>query len=219
MHPACKWCSACVSKVLAVINRSANARFNHGFTLIELIVTIAIASILMLVAVPNFIAYQRNSQLTSTVNTFVASLNAARGEAMKRGVNSFVVPTNNGGDWTTGWLAFADVDRNRVFTSEAADALISSQAAVPDGIAVTGNGSASGTAPYLMFDASGYSKLKNGSFGALALRFQRTDVTGTVQLAQTRILVVASTGRVRVCTPVSATDTNCRLNIDTVTGQ
>ena len=198
---------------------SAAARASRGFTLIELMVTISIASVLLFLAVPSFVAYKRNSELTAATNTFVASLNAARGEAMKRGVNAFVVPTDNGNNWTNGWLAFADIDRNRVFTSDAADALVSRQAAVPAGITVTGNGTATGAVPYLMFDSSGYAKTKAGGFGALALRFQRTDVSGTAQLAQTRILVVASTGRVRVCTPTSATDSNCKLAVDNVTGQ
>ena len=71
-------------------NRSA------GFTLIELVVTIAIAAVLAALAVPSFIQYQRNSELTSLTNSLLAAVNAAKGEAMKTGRNAFVIPKGYG---------------------------------------------------------------------------------------------------------------------------
>nr|MDH4446330.1 prepilin-type N-terminal cleavage/methylation domain-containing protein [Acidovorax sp.] len=73
-----------------------------GFTLIELVVTIAIAAVLMAVAAPSFIGFQRNSELTSVTNSLISATNAARAEAMKTGMNAFVVPTANGNDWSAG---------------------------------------------------------------------------------------------------------------------
>ena len=78
---------------------------SRGFTLIELIMVMAIIVVLAVVAIPNFVTFQRNSQLTSTANGLLASINAARGEAMKRNQTAFVVP-NTGTDWTTGWKVF-----------------------------------------------------------------------------------------------------------------
>ena len=191
---------------------------SRGFTLIELMITLSIAAVLMVVAVPSFVLYKKNAELTSIANTLLAATNAARGEAMKRGMSAMVVPTNNGSDWTTGWVVFVDKNNSRTY-SDTTDTLVLSQAALPTGISVTGNNNATGTTPYIMFDASGYSKSKTGGFGALSISFARTDV-GTADLySQTRRIIIASTGRVRMCTPVSATDTNCPATVSQTTGQ
>ena len=67
-----------------------------GFTLIELMVTVAIGAVLMMVAAPSFIGFQRNSEMTSLTNALLAAANTARAEAMKTGMNAFVVPSGNG---------------------------------------------------------------------------------------------------------------------------
>ena len=193
-----------------------NKKPSQGFTLIELLVTLAIGVILMLVAIPSLNTYKRNAELTSATNTLLASINAARGEAMKRGANAMVVPTNNGTDWNAGWIVFAykfGVSRATAYTYDATyDKIISTQGALPSYINVTGNGTAGSSAPYIMFDASGYSKTKAGGFGALALTLARTDSSGAALSNQTRRILIASTGRTRTCKPTSATDTTCAAN-------
>lgn len=178
-----------------------------GFTLIELMVTIALVSILMMVAVPSFTAFQRNAELTSFSNTLLASINAARGEAMKRGMQAMVVPTD-GTNWSSGWVVFVDVDRSQTFDA-ANDISIATREAPPSYLSVSANGTAAASPPYIMFNASGYSTTKAGAFGANTYEIKRNDVSGTEQLKQTRRVKIASTGRVRVCTPVAATDANC----------
>lgn len=180
----------------------------RGFTLIELMVTVSIASILMLIAVPSFITFQRNAELTSVANKFITSVNAARGEALKRGVSAVVVPLNNGANWNVGWVAFVDKAKNQTYNS-AAEGTVAVQQAVPGGITVTGNGTAAGAVPYIMFDASGYSRTKAGGFGALALSIQRNDVAAADLPEQSRFVIISSTGRVRVCKPLSGSDANC----------
>lgn len=185
-----------------------------GFTLIELMVTIAIASILLVVAVPNFTAYRRNAEVTSLTNTFLAALSAARGEAMKRGMNAFVVPTGNSTNWNAGWVVFVDKDRSNSLSSGGADIIVLTQPSVPAGISVTGNNSAgssgSGTLPsYIMYDASGFSKTTTGGISNLKLTITRTDVTGIELLSSTRKVVIDVTGRARTCKPESSTDANC----------
>ena len=171
-----------------------------GFTLIELMVTVSLVVILMAVAVPSLTTFQRNAQLTSFSNTMLASINAARGEAMKRGQFAVVVPSD-GTNWSSGWIVFVDVavagatPFNGVYDS-ASDITILTQPAPPSYLTIT-------------FDASGYSKTKAGGFGALTFEVKRNDATGADALAQTRRIKVASTGRVRVCTPVSSPDALC----------
>jgi type IV fimbrial biogenesis protein FimT len=194
------------------------AFFEDGFTLIELMVMLTITSVLMMVAVPSFVSYRRNAELTAAANTFLAAVNAARGEAMKRGMNALVVPTGNGSDWNTGWVVFVDKNNTRIY-DESVEGTILSQSVVPSGISVSGTNSAVGSVPYVMFDASGYSRLKTGGFGALTLTMTRSDVSGAEQLSQTRRIIVASTGRVRICKPTSTTDSNCPSSVNQITGQ
>ena len=85
--------------------------FCRGFTLIELLVTIALIGILLALAAPSFTTFQRNSELTTTVNSFIASATAVRAEAMKRGMNAYVVP-RTAGNWAGGWVAFVDTDNS-----------------------------------------------------------------------------------------------------------
>lgn len=182
-----------------------------GFTLIELMATMAILAVLLLVATPSMVAYKRNSELTSATNTLFSAINAARGEAMKRGMYAMVVPINNGTDWSQGWVVFIDANRSQVFDNSV-DKLILTQGAMPSYITVTGNGSAdgTGTAPYIMFDASGYSAQKlNAGFAALTLQLVRNDVSSTLALEQTRRIKIAATGRVRTCKPVTSSDPTC----------
>jgi type IV fimbrial biogenesis protein FimT len=184
-----------------------NRAIVRGFTLIELMVTIALVVILMAIATPSFITYQRNSELTAFSNTMVASINAARGEAMKRGRYAMLVPAN-GTDWSSGWIVFVDMDRSQDYLSTA-DVTLLTLAEPPNYLTLTGNGTVTASPPYVMFDASGYSKTKAGGFGASTFEVRRNDVSGADIYAQTRRIKIASTGRVRVCTPTSNSDANC----------
>lgn len=184
-------------------------RAAHGFTLIELVTTIAIAAILMVLAVPSFTTYQRNSELTAHANSLLAAINAARSEAMKRGRNAMVVPTD-GADWTTGWVVFVDLDRSQDY-AQASDVTVLLAPPPPAYLTISGQGTTNLAAPYILYDASGYSRTKAGGFGALTFEIKRSDVSGTEQLNQTRRVKIASTGRARVCTPKSAADTTCAL--------
>lgn len=184
-----------------------NSLLARGFTLIELVVTIAIVAILMVVAVPSFTTYQRNSELTAHANSLLAAINAARTEAMKRGRYAMVVPTD-GVNWSSGWVVFVDIDRSQVY-SAATDVTIFVAPPPPSYLTITGNGAAGAAAPYIMYDAAGYSRNKIGGFGALTFELKRSDVSGAEQLVQTRRVKISSMGRAKVCTPKTAGDTDC----------
>ena len=179
----------------------------QGFTLIELMVTLALVAILMAVAVPSFTTFQRNAELTSFSNSLWSGINAARGEAMKRGRNAMVVPTN--GNWNNGWTVFVDVNRNGAY-DEATDITVLKREAAPSYLTVTNTAASAADSLYIMYDASGYSRLAGGGFGAWTVQVARNDLTGSTLLTQTRRIKIASTGRARVCTPTSATDINCK---------
>ncbi len=88
-----------------------------GFTLTELMVTIAIAAILLTIGLPSFQATIRSNRVSTANNEMVASIAMARSEAMrnKRGAAICAAAGANacGNDWNNGWLVWADRNADR----------------------------------------------------------------------------------------------------------
>jgi type IV fimbrial biogenesis protein FimT len=88
----------------------------EGFTLMELMITIAVGAILLVLAVPNFVTALQKDRIGSAADQLYVSLAEARGEAVKRRRSVRVCPSadsascRNDGDWSDGWLIFQDDD-------------------------------------------------------------------------------------------------------------
>lgn len=97
--------------------RSSSA---HGFTLIELIIVVAIISILFKFGMPAFSNLTLDNRMTAHINTMVASFNLARSEAVKRNKNIVICPNDDGECakrpyWHKGWMMFVDNNKDREF--------------------------------------------------------------------------------------------------------
>ncbi len=93
-----------------------------GFTLIELIVAMAVMVVFVTVAVPAFQTLTMNNRLITQNNTLISSLNLARSEAVKRVVPVTVCASTNKtscntSQWERGWIIFTDVNGDRVVNS------------------------------------------------------------------------------------------------------
>lgn len=80
-----------------------------GFTVIELIITVAVLAILIAVATPSFRELSLNNRTTSATNNLLADLALARNEAVKTARPAFVSAR---GTWSEGWIVWVDADGN-----------------------------------------------------------------------------------------------------------
>lgn len=90
---------------------------SKGFTLLELMATIAVVAVLAAIAVPNMRDFIRNGRLTSAANDLLRSFQVARTEAIKRQKTVVVCASNNPisitascsyGSFASGWIVFED---------------------------------------------------------------------------------------------------------------
>ncbi|MBK6757079.1 MAG: prepilin-type N-terminal cleavage/methylation domain-containing protein [Moraxellaceae bacterium] len=70
-------------------------RNQQGFTLIELMVTIAVAAVVMAIAVPSMQLMQANARMASAANDLASDLKKTRSDAISYRTNYTFVP--NGG--------------------------------------------------------------------------------------------------------------------------
>lgn len=97
-------------------------RRNHesGFTMVELMVTIAIAAILVTVAFPSFQGSLRSNRVATASNELMASFSLARSEAIRSPGGAAVCPSEDGitcgADWNDGWMVWIDFDGDGLTT-------------------------------------------------------------------------------------------------------
>ena len=88
------------------------ARSEKGFTLVEVVVMLAILMILLGVGLPSLFAAMKNSRLSSDYGDLVGALFLARSEAVKHSTFVSVCARASddscGEDWSNGWLVFTD---------------------------------------------------------------------------------------------------------------
>jgi type IV fimbrial biogenesis protein FimT len=152
-----------------------------GFTLIEMMITIAIAGVLAAIAVPSFRDFIINSSISTQTNDFVSGLALARSEAIKRGTSVRV--TAAGADFSSGWTIWVDTNANTAI--DAGEALREHEA-LKSGFTLVGAGFANNAE--IQFRSTGVSN----SSGVFTLchsgytgRLVSVSVTGRVSTTKT----------------------------------
>ena len=136
-----------------------------GFTLIELVVTMAVAAILVAVAVPNMRTFIQNGRLNTQVNDLIGDLNLARSEAIKRRLVVGLCKSTDGvtfsaGPWRDGRAVVFDANNNGILC-EANDTVLRFR----EPLASANNTLAtSAVAPSIIFSANGSSNIAAGFF-------------------------------------------------------
>ena len=88
-------------------------KHESAFTLIELMITIAVAAVVLTLGVPGFGRVIERNQLSAYTNQLVSSLHFARSEAVKRNESVKVCHSDNGVDcngngYEDGWIIFIE---------------------------------------------------------------------------------------------------------------
>ena len=180
----------------------------HGYSVLELMLTVAVAGVLAAVGVPTFTNLALDSRRTAVANELLADLVLARGEAIKRGQplvvcgisdsnrNGSLDPAERhcaGHDWTDGWMVgtWADLNHDGVVGSDELSPLRESLTGAAGRLTViAGNFSASPPV---------------GPAGTAVIKgFSRRSSNGTITLCdrrgprQARAVIVSPNGRARV---------------------
>ncbi|MCO6440674.1 MAG: GspH/FimT family pseudopilin [Nitrococcus mobilis] len=91
---------------------------SKGFTLIELMLTLAVAAVLLAVAVPSYRGFVQGNRAAAQANTLLRALAYTRSEAVKRAAVITICRSSNqngcGSAWADGWIVFTDVDQDGV---------------------------------------------------------------------------------------------------------
>lgn len=175
-------------------------RAQPGFTLLELMVVLAIAGVLFAVGIPAMGNFIRNSRITSAANDVMGGLHFARSEAIKRRLPVTLCtstsaatnpnPTCANSAFLTGWFAF--VDTNQSGQRDAGELVLLQHEAMNTQITARSN-LAAYRVTYLL---NGFALNTNGA------RLVLCDVRGNVatggELSSARGILVSVTGRAGV---------------------
>lgn len=164
-----------------------------GFTLVEMMVVVAIIAVLAMVAVPDFSAWIANNKVHAKAEALAAGLNTARTEALKRSASVSVRFTDTGGMLDGGWVV-CPADRTAADGTCAAADLIDSRKGENTTEPVDVNPAG---ATMVTFTSLGTAAAKDVAGGERVAAF---DVKSS-KTSEVRRVAISSGGRINVCKP------------------
>lgn len=129
-----------------------------GISIVELVISLAVVSILATTGVPAFSNFIQSNQISESAFDVLGTINLARTEAVKRrnrvvlcrsGDPTATTPTCGGtaNTWTTGWLVFASGDTNNTYEA-ATDTLLGTGVVHSSNVTVITNGTSNNNLQY-----------------------------------------------------------------------
>ena len=165
-------------------------KYQRGFTLVELMYTVAVGALVLGIGIPAFTETMRAGRMTASVNTEITAMHVARSEAVKRRARVTLCRSTTDADPAcdadgTGYIVFANAADDQTF-DKAADTLIKAGTWLADGITVQYDG----LPTYVSYTASGFTRAVGG--GTLAGNIVVCDDRGD---RAARVISLAATGR------------------------
>ena len=187
--------AAIPSTNLEPVRRLPPPRQQRGFTLVELMIVVAVATVLLGFGIPSMTALMNSNKLTAATNALMSSMRLARSEAFKRNGRVVVCKSRDGvacttsGGWEQGWLVFHDANGDGEHGHN--EVVIERGNPLPSSLRLTGN---STVGKYVSFVASGSTRLMGGGFQAGTL----TVCNQSLEHGEARQIVLNAVGRPRV---------------------
>lgn len=169
-------------------------RYSKAMSLIELLMSMAIISLLTALALPSFRDVLDHFKIESATSEFRSAILLTRSEAIKRGVRIDLVPAV-AHDWSRGWVSLIDSNNNQ--QADANEEVLHHSPDLPERLHIVAS-LRDGTKTYLAFDPSGRPRSAASStlpqFGSFVLAVG----------SQQRKVIIGFLGRVRICDPVKS---------------
>jgi type IV fimbrial biogenesis protein FimT len=173
--------------------RSPTVRLRgHGWTLVELLLGLAIAALLVILALPFYGEWIADYQVLNHAQLLAGTMNIARAEAIKHGRRVNLCKSDDrtqcigSGGWEAGYVVHVDSDRDGAFDAGAAALRVEGPAA--SGITIRGNRPVD---DYVSYTSLGTARLLNGAL-------QMGTITVCKSGRRAIDVVLANSGRARI---------------------
>lgn len=143
---------------------------HQGFTLLELLVTLAIVAVLLALTTPGFIDSIQRQRLRTSTDSFMHAVQFTRMRALTAKRRVCLVRKES--SWQAGWTIFEDLNAN--CEQDEDETRIAEHGALPDGIKAKGTTNAAG---YISYLPDGQSVQLSGAFLATSIYFCPTRPT------------------------------------------
>jgi len=179
-------------------------RSQHGFTLYELMITIAIVGIVLMFGLPNLAAFRQNGRMTATANDLHAAFHLARSESARARTNITICasadPMGAGSDcdgtWDQGYIVFVDPDGDRARFG-ANETVLRAHPPIQSGV----NLRVANNATYFMYASTGLGRLDTANNPAVS-QVVMCDDRGNIKAAggnsASRLFVATPLGRATI---------------------